>query len=254
MRVQSKLQHSKDSFMKVVNVVHLGITDYKTAWDLQRKSFDLRIEGKITDTVIMNEHHHVYTIGKSGDQNHLLAGVEELKEKGADVFFTDRGGDVTYHGPGQLVGYPILRLGDYYLDVHRYLRDIEELIIRTLSEYGIEGSRDENLTGVWVGNEKIAAIGVKVSHWVTMHGFALNVNTDLSYFERIIPCGIFHKGVTSMNHLLGKSISLDEVSSRVLSHFGEVFNVEIRENDAPAFMQSLDQLIMEKEQCLQTAT
>ncbi len=201
-------------------------------WELQRKIFDLRVEGKISDALLLNEHHHVYTLGKNSDDDHLLAGEEELKARGAEVFHIDRGGDITYHGPGQLVGYPIINLEAYYLDVHRYLRDLEEVIIRTLGDYGISARRDEGYTGVWVGQNKIAAIGVKVAHWVTMHGFALNVNTDLSYFDRIIPCGIFHKGVTSMQALLDKEIPLDEVSRVLAKKFGEIFGAEMAEMEA----------------------
>ena len=211
---------------KEISIINIGLTDYKSAWDLQKKFFDLRVEGKTSDVLLLNEHNHVYTIGKAGDDNHLLAGEEELRKNGAEVFHIDRGGDITYHGPGQLVGYPILDLNNYYLDIHRYLRDIEEVIIRTLAEFGIKSNRDTNFTGVWVGNEKVAAIGVKVSRWVTMHGFALNVNTDLSYFERIIPCGIFHKGVTSIEKLLGHQVPLDKVSRIIVKHFENVFGVK----------------------------
>ena len=212
--------------MNKLNVVNLGLTDYKSAWDLQRYIFDLRTQNKISDVLLLTEHHPVYTLGKSSDDNHLLANNDELKSAGVEVFHIDRGGDVTYHGPGQLVGYPILDLNNYYLDIHRYLRDLEEVIIRTLAEYGINANRDTNFTGVWVGNEKIAAIGVKVGHWVTMHGFALNANTNLSYFERIIPCGIFHKGVTSIERLLGHQVLLDEVSRFIVKHFENVFGVK----------------------------
>ncbi len=230
---------------KEISLLNIGLTDYKPAWDLQKKLFDLRVEGKISDVLLLNEHNHVYTIGKSGNENHLLANSEELKAKGASVYEIDRGGDITYHGPGQLVGYPILDLNNYYLDIHRYLRDLEEVIIRTLAEFGIKASRDNSFTGVWVGNEKIAAIGVKVSHWVTMHGFALNVNTDLSYFERIIPCGIFHKGVTSIEKLLGHQVPLDEVTKFIVKHFQKVFDVKIIEQEA------LNHILDEKAECLQ---
>jgi len=212
--------------LKQIQVVALGLTDYKTTWDLQRQLFDLRVAGKGSDVLILNEHNHVYTLGKSSNADHLLAGTSELRTRGAEVFQIDRGGDITYHGPGQLVGYPILDLNNYYNDVHRYLREIEEVLIRTLSDFGITACRDSDYTGVWVGSDKIAAIGVKVSHWTTMHGFALNINTDLSYFDRIIPCGIFHRGVTSMQQILGKEISLTDVSQSITMHFGEVFGVE----------------------------
>src|SRR5258708_5149057 len=215
------------SMVREVTVINLGLSDYKSTWDLQRTIFDLRTSGKISDVLLLNEHRHVYTLGKSGDENHLLAGNGELIARGIEVFNIDRGGDVTYHGPGQLVGYPILDLNNYYLDIRRYLRDLEEVIIRTLAEYGIPADRDERFTGVWVGSEKIAALGVKVSRWITMHGFALNVNTDLAYFDRIIPCGIFHKGVTSMERLLGKTIPLEEIAGKTASHFSNVFGARV---------------------------
>lgn len=232
---------------KTINLINLGLTDYNSTWDLQKKLFDLRVEGKISDVLLLNEHNHVYTIGKSGNGDHLLASERELRSKGAEVYYIDRGGDITYHGPGQLVGYPILDLNNYYLDIHRYLRDIEEVIIRSLAEFGIKANRDSNFTGVWVGNDKIAAIGVKVSHWVTMHGFALNVNTDLSYFERIIPCGIFHKGVTSIEKLLGHQVSLDEVSQFIVKHVENVFGVKCNELKH----EQVIELINENIECLQ---
>ncbi|MBS4028888.1 MAG: lipoyl(octanoyl) transferase LipB [Ignavibacteriales bacterium] len=209
-----------------IQVFSLNLTDYKQTWDLQKQIFSL-VEGKaIDDALILNEHEHVYTIGKSGDDNHLLASEKDLELNGVKVYHIDRGGDITYHGPGQLVGYPILNLERYYLDIHRYLRDLEEVLILTLHDFGIEGKRNNDFTGVWVGENKIAAIGVKVSKWITMHGFAFNVNTDLSYFERIIPCGIFHKGVTSMEKLLGKKIAIKEVEASVIKNFEKVFHTE----------------------------
>lgn len=229
-----------------VLVINLGLTDFKSTWDLQRKIFNHRVEGKISDVLLLNEHHHVYTIGKSGNDDHLLANDEELKKSGAEVYHIDRGGDITYHGPGQLVGYPILNLENYYLDVHRYLRDIEEVIIRTLAEYDIHASRDGKFTGVWVNNDKIAAIGVKVSHWTTMHGFALNVNTDLSYFERIIPCGIFHKGVTSIERLLGRKVKMNDVSEKIIQKFQEVFYAEAIQHDPNKIFSLLENIALEK--------
>lgn len=236
---------SDTHYSPVVNVVNLGLTDYKFAWDLQRGIFDLRAEGKISDVLLLTEHKDVYTLGKSSDVHHLLAGEEELQTSGVEVFHVDRGGDVTYHGPGQLVGYPIIDLTGYYRDIHRYLRAVEEVIIQTLTEYGIHSRRAEKYTGVWVGNDKIAAIGVKVSRWITMHGFALNVNTDLSYFDRIIPCGIFHKGITSLERLLGKKISLNEISSVLAQKFGEVFGVQVEGRKVDDFLQSLPRSNME---------
>lgn len=241
----------QNSSMKKISVVDLGITHYQPTWDLQRRLFDLRVAGLIGDVLLLNEHHHVYTIGKSGNDNHLLANETELQKTGAEVFHIDRGGDITYHGPGQMVCYPILDLNLYYLDVRRYLRDLEEVVIRTLAEYGIQAHRDEQFTGVWVENEKIAAIGVKTSHWVTMHGFAFNVNTDLSFFERIIPCGIFHKGVTSVQRLLNKTLPMEEVSEKIIRHFGDVFGCTMMQIDRNEFLQSLQTMTTETTECLQ---
>ncbi|MEX1276966.1 MAG: lipoyl(octanoyl) transferase LipB, partial [Bacteroidota bacterium] len=176
--------------------------------------------------LLFTEHEHVFTIGKGGDQDHLLASEQELRAGGVDVFRIDRGGDITYHGPGQIVGYPIIDLNRYFPDIHRYLRCLEEVIILALAEFDIEADREEGLTGVWVKGEKIAALGVRVSKWITMHGFALNVNTDLTKFDRIIPCGIFHKGVTSMQQVLGREVSLNEVQATLTQAFGVVFGCE----------------------------
>ena|SRR2546425_510604 len=212
--------------MAKTRFVDLGLTDYRSAWDLQRNLFDLRLSGRIPDVVLLNEHNHVYTLGRNADPDHLLADDEELKKRGVEVCRIDRGGDVTYHGPGQLVVYPIISLSPDRCDVHRYLRDLEEVVIRTLAGYQIAAGRDRDFTGVWAGSQKICAIGVRVSHWVTMHGFALNVNTDLSYFDRIIPCGIFHRGVTSLQRLTGREIPLGEVAEIVVKNFADVFGAE----------------------------
>jgi lipoyl(octanoyl) transferase len=206
-----------------LTVCNIGRTRYADAWTLQREIFDRRVQREVNDVLLFTEHEHVYTLGKGGDENHLLASDDELREQGVDVFRIDRGGDITYHGPGQVVGYPILDLRSYGTDIHRYLRNLEETIIRGLADFGILGVREEGMTGVWVKGEKIAAIGVKVSRWATMHGFALNVNTDLAMFHRIIPCGIFHKGVTSMQVLLGESVRLERVHESLARHFAEVF-------------------------------
>ena len=222
-----------------ISVINLGPTEYKACWDLQRRLSDQRLSGEVWDLLLLTEHSHVYTIGKSGSDDHLLAGEEELKAKGIPVYHNDRGGDITYHGPGQLVGYPILDLRNYYLDLHRYLRDLEEVIIRTLAAYGVKSSRDSKYTGVWVGDEKICALGVKTSRWITMHGFALNVNTDLSYFLRIVPCGIRGKGVTSLGLVLGREVGLDEVAGMVSAEFGRVFGSGIRMG-SPAELETAD--------------
>lgn len=236
---------------KTMLAVELGRTNYAEAWVLQKNLFDLRVAGKIQDVLLLNEHEHVYTIGKSGNDDHLLADDSELKSRGAEVFHTDRGGDITYHGPGQLVGYPIFDLNHHYLDIHRYLRDLEEVLIRTLAAYGIEARRDSEYTGVWVGSEKIAAIGVKVSRWVTMHGFALNVTTDLSYFERIIPCGIFHKGVTSMDRLVGREIDLVDVARHVVHQVAEVFGLQPKWVGSSDFYEQLQTMTTESVECHQ---
>jgi lipoyl(octanoyl) transferase len=207
-------------------VSNIGLTRYADAWRLQQELWTLRNENAVQDILLLTEHEHVYTLGKSTDGNHLLASEEELKNSGTDVFRIDRGGDITYHGPGQIVGYPIVDLNNYFLDIHRYLRSLEEVLIRMLSTFGITAGREKELTGVWVNGEKIAAIGVKVSRWVTMHGFALNVNTDLSKFDRIIPCGIFHKGVTSMQRLLGQEVSMKSVQQTIVESFAAVFGCE----------------------------
>jgi lipoate-protein ligase B len=212
----------------LIRAVDLGVTEYEFCWNLQRQLFDLRLADAVPDTLLLTEHLPVYTIGRSGDPNHLLAGTPELREKGIALFYNDRGGDVTYHGPGQLVGYPILDLHNYYQDLHRYLRDIESVIINVLGCFGIRASRTDGYTGVWVGNDKICAIGIKSSKWVTMHGFALNVSTDLSYFDRIIPCGIFEKGITSMQELLGRKVAMEEVVPDLLREFAGVFHVAIQ--------------------------
>ncbi len=207
--------------MKHLNIVDLGETGYRQCWRLQQELHARRRAGLCDDTLLLTTHRHVYTIGKSGDDDHLLAGEPELLASGAEVVHTDRGGDITYHGPGQLVAYPIIDLKDHGADVHRYLRDLEEVIIGTIADHGLKGEREPGYTGVWVAGEKIAAIGVKVAGWVTMHGFALNVFTDLGFFGRIIPCGISHLGVTSMEKCLGTLIPMDAVVDPAVRHFEE---------------------------------
>jgi lipoyl(octanoyl) transferase len=211
--------------LKKCTVLNVGLIDYDKAWELQRKIFNARLEKKIGDVFIICEHPHTYTIGKSGSEDHLLVDEIKLNEQNIKVYRIDRGGDITYHGPGQIVGYPILDLNNYYLDIHRYLRDIEEVIIKTLKDYEIESGRIKGLTGVWVGNEKICAIGIKVSRWITMHGFAFNVSTDLSLFNNIIPCGINDKSVTSLEKLLFRKIDMNEVIENVIKNFSEIFKV-----------------------------
>lgn len=242
---------TKRNSLNSLLVCNFGRTRYADAWKLQQRLWALRYSGAIKDVLLLTEHEHVYTFGKSSDTNHLLASEEELKTSGTDVFHIDRGGDVTYHGPGQLVGYLILDLNNYFLDIHRYLRSIEDVIIRVLNKFKISGEREKEMTGVWVQGEKIAAIGVKVSRWVTMHGFALNVNTDLMKFDRIIPCGIFHKGVTSMQRVLGKEVQLESIQKPLVDSFADVFGCQygwIEKGDLNVIIMKLDiQPIQKKE-------
>ena len=232
---------------KAVIVEDLGLMDYKACWDYQEKLFK-----KIVDTKIRNrreeadeatanyfvfvEHPHVYTLGKSGDKNNLLLNETQLQEKNATYYKINRGGDITYHGPGQIVGYPILDLENFFTDIHKYLRLLEEMIILTLADYGLKAERSPGETGVWldVGTpfaRKICAMGVRASRWVTMHGFALNVNADLGYFDHIIPCGIKGKAVTSLHVELGmKQVDENEVKNKLLHYFLNLFEAEIRTN------------------------
>jgi lipoyl(octanoyl) transferase len=211
-------------------VEQLGLIDYAVALDLQRERVAQRKTGAIPDTLILLEHPHVYTFGRTAKQENMLVSPEFLASRGAQIFRTDRGGDITYHGPGQLVGYPILDLTQHRRDLGWYMRSLEEVFIRTARDYGIEAGRSQGVTGVWVGNDKLTAMGVHVSRWVTSHGFALNVNTDLRYFEWIVPCGLRGKGVTSLAKLLGRSIEMEEVTERVAERFGAVFGLEMVES------------------------
>jgi len=208
-----------------LRVEFLGTTAYRACWEYQKEVFAGREAGRCGDTLLLTIHDHVYTLGKNTDENHMLASREELERSGSDMVRIDRGGDVTYHGPGQLVGYPILDLRDHYPDIHRYLRELEDVLIASIGDFGVKGVREEGFTGVWVGGEKIAAIGVKVSRWITMHGFALNVNTDLKYFDRIIPCGIGHLGVTSMQKILGERVPMRDVVASVSKYFAGKFDL-----------------------------
>ena len=208
----------------------LGLISYKEAWDIQYEIFNLRIKNEIDDVLLLLEHPHTYTLGKTADKNNLISSEETLNQKEISVFEIDRGGDITYHGPGQIVGYPIIDLSDWQKDTHKYLRALEEVIIKTMNHFGLEGSRKDGLTGVWINDRKIAAIGIKVSRWVTMHGFAFNVNTDLSFFNGIIPCGIKDKEVTSLKNELGETVNLDEVKSKLLNEFKNIFNYDKIDN------------------------
>jgi len=225
---------------KQIHLEDLGNKDYKDTWDYQEDLFkgivDTKIKNRREDAKLQTpnyflfvEHPHVYTLGKSGDFSNLLLNEEQLKEKGATFYKINRGGDITYHGPGQIVGYPILDLENFFTDIHKYLRLLEEMIILTLAEYGLKAERSDGETGVWldVGTpfaRKICAMGVRASRWVTMHGFALNVNADLGYFDNIIPCGIRGKAVTSLNVELGKaSVDETEVKAKLQKHFLNLF-------------------------------
>lgn len=204
----------------------LGLIDYKEAWDLQKSVHQLKTENKIDDVLFLLEHPHTYTLGKTADKENLVGGDEYLTENNISVYDIDRGGDITYHGPGQIVGYPIISLTNWNQDTHKYLRAIEEVIIKVCDEYGLDASRVEKYTGVWIDDRKICAIGIKVSRWITMHGFAFNVNTDLKLFKGIIPCGISDKDVTSLNRELKKEINLGEIKERILHQFSVIFNYD----------------------------
>lgn len=239
--------------MRTVHFQDLGPIDYARAWDLQHTLFQATIDRKMAnralpaeqqapteDHLLFCEHPHVYTLGKSGKAAHLLLDEEGLRQRGVQFFPIDRGGDITYHGPGQIVGYPILDLDHHFTDIHRFLRTLEEAVIGTLEAYGIKAGRIEGLTGVWLDADaplkarKICAFGIRASRWVTMHGFAFNVNTDLAYFRNIVPCGIADKGVTSMQQELGKPVDIDAVKARLKLELADLFDVELAEAQAAA--------------------
>lgn len=221
--------------MSSLDIRWLGSIDYASAWQLQRELVQQRREGTIPDTLLLLEHcPPVITLGRAAHREHLLVSSHLLQEMGIQLVETDRGGDITYHGPGQLVGYPILDLREHGRDVHLYLRRLEEALIDALRHFGVVAHRKEGFTGVWVGEQKIAAIGVKVSHWVTMHGFALNICPDLSHFNLIVPCGIRDKGVTSLQRLLGREVTHEQVIPAVVEAFAQVFNLQPVAAPAPA--------------------
>ena len=195
---------------------------------MQESAVNSLRSGEGDEQLLLLEHPHVFTLGRGADSANILARADQLESLSIEVHETGRGGDVTYHGPGQLVGYPIINLKPDRCDVHRYVRDIEEVLIRSIAELGIKGERIAGLTGVWVGNEKIAAIGVRIARWITSHGFALNINTDLDYFQMIVPCGITDKGVTSVSRLLVQPLDMNDVARIVARHFAEVFERDIR--------------------------
>ncbi len=211
----------------VCYVEQLGLVDYRAGLRFQRERVALRKAETIPDTLLLLEHPHVYTFGRNARREHLLISKERLAAIGAQVFETDRGGDITYHGPGQLVGYPILDLTRHRRDVAWYMRSLEEVFIGVAAGFGIRAGRLNGVTGVWVGGEKLVAVGVHISRWVTSHGFAFNVNTDLRYFDHIVPCGLRDKGVTSLEKLLGKTVEIEAVAKRVIGEFGKVFGLEM---------------------------
>ena len=241
---------------KIVEVTDLGSKDFKVTWDEQETLFKAILDIKIknrregTNRITPNyflfvEHPHVYTLGKSGDISNLLLNEAQLKNKGASFYKINRGGDITYHGPGQIVGYPILDLDNFFTDIHKYLRFLEETVILTLADYGISAERSPGETGVWLGvgtpfARKICAMGVRASRWVTMHGFALNVNADLGYFDNIIPCGIRGKSVTSLNVELGlKQVDEQEVKAKLLKHFSALFEATVKINQPSSLKNTL---------------
>ena len=231
-----------------VQYIHLGLVDYKKAWDYQETLFNTVINIKLANRdrpalrqeptpnfLIFCQHPHVYTLGKSGDQGNLLLDERGLSRHQASFYKINRGGDITYHGPGQIVGYPIFDLDNFFTDIHKYLRMLEEAVIRTLKQYGLEGGRIPGLTGVWIDHieqknpRKICAIGVKTSRWVTMHGFALNVHTDLQYFDHIIPWGIDDKAVTSLSAELGRPVDMESVEKHLKDSLRDIFDIDLQE-------------------------
>lgn len=230
----------------------LGLVDYKKAWDYQESLLKEVVEEKMSNRdlapaaqfppkhfLLFCEHPHVYTLGKSGKEDHLLLDQNQLNEKEAVFYKINRGGDITYHGPGQIIGYPILNLDYFFNDIHKYLRYLEEAVILTLDEYGVKGSRIEKLTGVWIDADhpakarKICAFGVRCSRWVTMHGFAFNVNVNLDYFNNIVPCGIDDKAVTSLNKELGRDVDMEEVKAKLKKHLCAIFEMQLVPSQAP---------------------
>ena len=224
--------------LRPLHVRRLGRVRYTDALDLQARLVRERRAGAIPDTLLLLEHDPVFTLGRNARRENLLLSAEALRERGFDVFETGRGGDVTYHGPGQVVGYPILDLSPDRQDVHRYVRDLEEVMIRTCADYGVEAGRVAGLTGVWVGADKIGAIGVRISRWVTSHGFAFNVSTDLAAFDLIVPCGIRGRGVTSLALLLGREVPLAEVEDRLATHFAALFEHQPAAERSPFIVRS----------------
>jgi lipoyl(octanoyl) transferase len=238
---------------QTIELYDLGHAPYQPVWDLQKSVQQRLIDEKraeqkgefsgtrLNDLMLFVEHPHIYTLGKSGSEKHMLRSMIELQHLEAEFLKIDRGGDITYHGPGQIVGYPILDLDRHFTDVHKYLRYLEEVIINVCNDYELEAHRIEGQTGVWVDNEKICAMGIRCSRWVTMHGFALNINTDLRYFNNIVPCGIDDKAVTSLQALLGKEVDTEEVKKKIIRYFEETFDVSILGKGS---LQEVEQIIL----------
>lgn len=245
-KINNKTEQSSPAEIKApipTQFIDWGLTDYQQAWDKQEdllnKTVAIKSENRVNGThlttpnyLIFNEHPHVYTLGKSGHQDNLLLDEQGLKDKQATYYKINRGGDITYHGPGQIVGYPILDLDNFFTDIHLYLRTLEEAVILTLKDYGIESGRYPGYTGVWLDADndnarKICAMGVRCSRWVTMHGFAFNVNVDLDYFKNIVPCGIDDKAVTSLEKELGYKPDIEEVKLKLKNHIATLFNMKL---------------------------
>jgi len=231
--------------MNVCSIVDLGLISYAEAWELQKRVVAARKAGAVDDVLLFCEHPHVITLGRSGNRANLLASENILRQKGVEFFATNRGGDITYHGPGQIVGYPILNLGTIRRDVVWYVRMLEEAMIRATAELGIVARREVGKSGIWVGEtpmaEKLGAIGVHISRWITSHGFAYNVATDLRYFDLIVPCGIAERKATSLEKLLGRCVSSQEVKPPLAAHFGEVFGLRMREADRKELLEQLEE-------------
>ena len=222
--------------MTELEVRRLGIVPYREALALQRTLVEERRSNRVPDTLLLLQHPPVITLGVRGDggRSHIVASPDRLTELGVEVSETGRGGDVTYHGPGQIVGYPVVDLRPDRCDVHRYVRDLEEVMIRTCADYGVNAARIAGLTGAWVGSEKIGAIGVRISRWITSHGFAFNVSTDLDYFDLIVPCCISNLGVTSLGRLLNREVANAAVEDALIQHFASVFQRSVTHAEAPA--------------------
>ena len=231
--------------MKTCHILDLGLIDYAEAWALQRRIVAARKADAMEDVLLLCEHPHVITLGRNGKREHLLASERVLRQRGVEFHATDRGGDITYHGPGQIVGYPILNLAEIRRDVVWYVRTLEEAMIRATAEFGIEVGREAGKTGIWARTasgaaEKLAAIGVHISRWVTSHGFAYNVSTDLRYFDLIVPCGISDRKPASLEKLLDRRVERAEAAPRIVRHFGGVFSLEMRETARDEFFERLE--------------